>query len=64
MTFEQSQFLYRLSHNEEVSALVNAGIDPNIDTWDTETLERASVALDQAQAAKIERLTMKRNSDN
>jgi len=64
MTFEQSQFLYRLSHNEEVSALVNAGIDPDIDTWDAETLERASVVLDQAQAAKIERLTMKRNSDN
>ena len=59
MTLEQS----RLTQLEESTALARAGIDPDIDTWDTETLERASVVLDQAQAAKIERLTMRRNSE-
>ena len=54
MTYEQT----RLTHLEEVKALTDAKIDPNIDNWDDTTLSRAAEVLDKAQAAKIERLTL------
>lgn len=57
MTYEQAQTFYGLTTLEEVKALIDAGIDPNIDTWDEETLNRASDVLDAAQKAKIEHLT-------
>ncbi len=51
-----------LTHLEEVQALTQAGIDPDIDTWDADTLERASEVLDAAQRKKIERLTLKKGA--
>lgn len=53
MTYETS----RLTTLEETTALVRSGIDPDINTWDDETLQRASDVLDRAQQAKIERLS-------
>jgi hypothetical protein len=53
MTFEQT----RLSALEETKALIDAGINPDIETWSEETLDRAAIVLDAAQTAKIERLT-------
>ena len=53
MTFEQT----RLTTLEEVKSLVDAGIDPNIDNWDDETLSRAAEVLDMAQRKKLERLS-------
>lgn len=52
MTYETS----RLTTLEETTALVRSGIDPDINTWDDETLQRASDVLDKAQQAKMERL--------
>jgi hypothetical protein len=58
MTYAQT----RLTPLEESKALIDAGIDPNIETWNDETLARAAEVLDRAQLAKVERLTMPRNS--
>lgn len=55
MTWEQT----RLTSLEETAALVDAGINPDIDTWTEETLELAAIALDVAQQRKIERLTIR-----
>ena len=55
MTFEQT----RLTPLEETKALIDAGINPDMETWDNDTLERAAVVLDKAQKAKVERLTMR-----
>ena len=54
MTFEQT----RLTTLEETKALIDAGIDPDIDTWDNDTLVAASLVLDEAQKAKVARLTI------
>ena len=54
MTFEQT----RLTTLEETKALVDAGINPDMATWDDATLDRASIVLDEAQKAKVERLTV------
>jgi hypothetical protein len=58
MTYAQT----RLTPLEESKALIDAGIDPNIETWNDETLALASEVLDRAQLTKVERLTMPRNS--
>ena len=60
MTFEQT----RLTPLEETKALIDAGIDPNIDTWNDDTLNKAAEVLDVAQKAKIERLTMHKGQNN
>jgi hypothetical protein len=56
MTAEQT----RLTTLEETKALIDAGIDPDIDTWDDQTLTHAAEVLDKAQIAKIERLNIRR----
>ena len=54
MTFEQT----RLTQLEETTALVQAGIDPEMGNWNDATLTRAAEVLEAAQQAKIERLTV------
>ena len=54
MTFEQT----RLTQLEESTALARAGLNPDMATWDDATLDRASIALDEAQKAKVARLTV------
>ena len=55
MTFRQT----RLTSLEETKALIDAGVNPDIDTWDDATLTRAAEVLDTAQQAKVERLTLR-----
>jgi hypothetical protein len=52
MTWEQT----RLTQLEESTALARAGIDPDMATWDNETLDHASAVLDVAQAEKMVKL--------
>ncbi len=58
MTYEQT----RLTHLEEVAALIAAKINPDMNTWGEAELQAASIALDAAQSAKIERLTVHKTS--
>jgi hypothetical protein len=54
LTYEQT----RLTHLEEVSALVAAGVNPDENTWDEAAYNAAGIALDAAQAEKVKRLTL------
>jgi hypothetical protein len=47
---------YTLTHREAVTALRAASIDPDCDTWDAATLERAATVLDEAAKKKAERM--------
>lgn len=42
-----------LTTYEQSKALRDAGINPNPETWDDETMELASVILDRAQSRKV-----------
>lgn len=54
--------LFRLTRLEEVAALSKAHIDADCETWDEKTLEAASVVLDAAYDAKVERLTVHKHN--
>lgn len=49
----------RLTGKEADQALLDAGINPNVATWNDEILDKATTILENAQNEKIRRMTKK-----